>query len=165
MCGLRPREELEGRSLVPLLKDPAADWEGVVGSTVGRGSHSVCTRRWLYVHYFDGSEELDDRQVDAHEWFNLGNDQKYAEVKKELAGHIPVDRRFRQFVRWGRWKAVIRSDGEVMLFDILAAHGISEQVAVAAQNPKIVERILDYLKTKNIGERYVKMPAEEEARQ
>ncbi len=89
LCGLKPREELEGVSLLPLLKDPTAKWDRPTLTTHGRKNHAIRARRWRYIRYSDGTEELYDRQNDEMEWTNLAKDPKYADVKKELARWMP----------------------------------------------------------------------------
>ncbi len=71
VCGLTPREGLEGRSLIPFLQDPSATWARPVLTTHGRLNHSLRTARWRYIRYSDGTEELYDRGNDPLEWTNL----------------------------------------------------------------------------------------------
>jgi arylsulfatase A-like enzyme len=157
-CGLPMREELEGRSLVPLVRDPQTPWSEATVTTVGRSTHSVCTKNWRYIHYFDGSEELYDLKSDPQEWFNLANDPDYAAVKDRLRRHLPADKRLKQFVRWGRWKCVFQSDGTAMLFDIHATFGVAEQDDVADEHPEVVAHISDYVKANGLTQRHVCMP-------
>jgi len=89
LCGLPVGKHLEGRSLKPLLADPAAEWDRPVITTHGRNNHSVRSQRWRYIRYSDGTEELYDHQSDPMEWTNLAGQAKYAEVKKEMAGWLP----------------------------------------------------------------------------
>ena len=70
-CGLPPREELEGESLVRLLADPDADWQPPAICTFGPNNHSLRSERWRYTVYADGSEELYDHESDPNEWHNL----------------------------------------------------------------------------------------------
>src|SRR5262249_10510401 len=60
LCGLPLRDGLSGRSLVPLMRDPAKITGRSVISTFGRGNYSVMGSRWHYIRYEDGSEELYD---------------------------------------------------------------------------------------------------------
>ncbi|MCP5118693.1 MAG: sulfatase, partial [bacterium] len=46
ICGLKPRTELEGVSLVPLLKDPKRERARPALTTHGRGNHSIRDERW-----------------------------------------------------------------------------------------------------------------------
>jgi len=90
LCHLKAKNELEGRSLVPLLKNPKAKWERPALTTHGRNNHSLRSERYRYIRYSDGSEELYDHDIDALEWNNLAGDPKCAEVKKQLAQWLPT---------------------------------------------------------------------------
>jgi arylsulfatase A-like enzyme len=89
LCGLPVRPELEGTSLVPQLKDPAAAREQPSVTTHGRENHAVRTERWRYIRYRDGTEELYDHQNDPMEWTNLAAKAEHESLKKELAGWLP----------------------------------------------------------------------------
>ena len=89
LCGIEARPELEGASLVPLLKDPAAAWDRPAITTFGRDNHAVRSERWRYIRYSDGSEELYDHTRDPNEWTNLAGDPKLARIKKEHAAWSP----------------------------------------------------------------------------
>ncbi|MHC4351734.1 MAG: sulfatase-like hydrolase/transferase [Planctomycetota bacterium] len=89
LCGLTPKKELEGKSLVPLLRNPQARWDRPALTTHGRNNHSLRGERFRYIRYSDGTEELYDHEKDALEWTNLANDPKYAAVKKEFAEWLP----------------------------------------------------------------------------
>ena len=127
-------------------------------TSIGRGNHSICTKDWRYIHYFDGSEELYDRCHDPHEWFNLADDPAHATVKDRLRRHIPADKQLRQFVRWGKWKCVFRTDGPPMLFDTHGTFGISEQNDIADQHPEVIAQITDYVNANAPTKRYVCVP-------
>ena len=71
LCGLEAYDELEGNSLIPLLRDPGAPWDRPALMTYGQGNHAVRNNRWRYIRYADGSEELYDHDSDPEEWFNL----------------------------------------------------------------------------------------------
>lgn len=90
LCNLRAKNELEGTSLVPLLKNPEAPWEHPALTTHGRNNHSLRCERYRYIRYSDGTEELYDHDNDALEWKNLAEDPKYAEVKKQFAQWLPT---------------------------------------------------------------------------
>ncbi|HUG90253.1 MAG TPA: sulfatase, partial [Planctomycetaceae bacterium] len=89
LCGLPPREGLDGVSIVPLLKDPQSEWNRPAITTHGRGNHAVRSERYRYIRYADGSEELYDHESDALEWKNLAGDPALAAVKRELAAWLP----------------------------------------------------------------------------
>jgi arylsulfatase A-like enzyme len=89
LCGLPLRAELEGTSLVPLLRQPEASTDRVSLTTHGRNNHAVRDVRYRYIRYADGSEELYDHHSDPHEWHNLAGDAAYAPIKQRLAAHLP----------------------------------------------------------------------------
>ena len=89
VCGLSPKKELEGKSLLPLLKNPKASWQRPALTTHGRNNHSLRSERWRYIRYSDGTEELYDHNRDELEWTNLANDPEYTDIKKGLAKWLP----------------------------------------------------------------------------
>ena len=89
LCGLKPKPELEGRSLVPLLRNPQAQWDRPALTTHGRNNHSLRDERWRYIRYSDGTEELYDHDQDPLEWNNLASDPQHAAVKNRMAQWLP----------------------------------------------------------------------------
>ncbi len=89
MCDLPMRKQLDGESLVPLLRDSKAKRNPTV-CTYGPGNHAVINERWRYIRYHDGGEELYDRTGDPNEWRNLASDPKHASLKRELARWMPA---------------------------------------------------------------------------
>ena len=77
------------RSLVPLLRDPAAAWERPAITNYRFGNHTVRTAGWRYIRYADGGEELYDATADPNEWVNLAARPEFAARKAELAAHLP----------------------------------------------------------------------------
>jgi choline-sulfatase len=90
LCGLTPRDALDGHSLVPQLKDANAPRPWPAITTHNRGSHSVRSERWRYIRYADGTEELYDHRDDPHEWKNVANDSRVADVKGEHSRWLPA---------------------------------------------------------------------------
>jgi arylsulfatase A-like enzyme len=88
MCGLPHRSELEGTSLVPLLRNPGAKSNPTV-STYLPGNHAVTDEKFRYIRYADGSEELYDSVNDPNEFHNLASQPRYELQKKELAKWAP----------------------------------------------------------------------------
>lgn len=92
-CGLPLRPELEGHSLLPLLRKPKAAWpHAAVTSDYYTQSYSVACEQWNYIRYEDGSEELYDHDADPMELKNLAADPRHGELKRKLAGFIPTPR-------------------------------------------------------------------------
>lgn len=89
LCGLPQPEELDGTSLVPLLKDPSRTWEQPALVTYLQGNHAVCNQRWRYIRYADGSEELYHHENDPNEWANLAEKPELAGVKAQMAAWLP----------------------------------------------------------------------------
>ncbi|MCX7045688.1 MAG: sulfatase [Candidatus Sumerlaeota bacterium] len=89
VCGLPPREGLEGHSLAPQLKDANAPRAWPAITTHNQNNHTVRSERWRYIRYADGSEELYDMNADPNEWTNLAKDPKCAEIIREHARWLP----------------------------------------------------------------------------
>jgi arylsulfatase A-like enzyme len=89
LCGLPPKQGLDGHSLVPQLRDAKAPREWPAITTHGPNNHGVRSDRWRYICYADGSEELYDMQADPNEWTNLAADPAQASTKVQLAKWLP----------------------------------------------------------------------------
>jgi arylsulfatase A-like enzyme len=95
LCGLEPPAYLDGRSLVPLLKNPEARWEStaITGLTSKSGPRypylSVRNETGRYIRYLDGQEEFYDTTKDPHEWTNMIDDPEYAQVIRKMRAAIP----------------------------------------------------------------------------
>ena len=88
-CGIKPKTDIEGRSIVPLLKNPAMKWKYPAITTFEQNNHAICSERWRYIRYADGSQELYDNSKDPHEWHNLASDPEYADIIKQHAQWLP----------------------------------------------------------------------------
>jgi len=89
LCELPIKEDIDGRSLVSLLKDPDSTWDQPALMTMGRGNHAIRSDRWRYIRYSDGSEELYDHENDPWEWNNLAGDSQFSAVIAEHKTWIP----------------------------------------------------------------------------
>ena len=89
LCRAAPVAANDGRSLLPLLENPAAAWTGVAITSRQGGDHAVRDEHWRYIRYRDGSQELYDHRVDPHEWTNLADRAGYEDVIDRLAAHLP----------------------------------------------------------------------------
>ncbi|MEI6234699.1 MAG: sulfatase [Planctomycetota bacterium] len=89
LTSLPARTDLEGHSLVPLLKQADAPREWPAITTHNHDNHAVRTERWRYIRYADGTDELYDMKADPNEWVNLAGDKKHEDVKRELAAWMP----------------------------------------------------------------------------
>lgn len=90
LCGLKTPEGVEGRSLVPLIRNPKAEWNYPafsIWSENGRTVHgaAVKTQKYRYAEFFEagGGAMLFDEAADPHEMKNLADDPEFAEVRAE----------------------------------------------------------------------------------
>ena len=89
LCNLPVRNGLDGQSIVPLLQNPNRKWDRPVLTTFGKGNHAVRTKRWRYIRYHDGGEELYDHDADPKEWTNLAKLSRYSSLIERLRKTIP----------------------------------------------------------------------------
>jgi hypothetical protein len=88
--GLPPKQDNDGPSLVPLLRDVDADWPHVSLTHLAEpGSYGLSGERWRYIHYANGDEELYDCQTDPHEWTNLATASEQSARLKRLRRLAP----------------------------------------------------------------------------
>lgn len=90
LAGIPTPAHVEGKSLRPLLENPAAEWKQPALTTHGRDNHAVRTEGWRYIRYADGSEELYDEINDPYEWTNLAARPEFAARIKELSAALPT---------------------------------------------------------------------------
>ena len=92
LSGLPPKEDNDGPSLVPLLRDPKAEWPHVSATYLGRpGNIGISARRFRYIGYDNGDEELYDIENDRYEWKNLAPDVAFADKLAELKRYVPSE--------------------------------------------------------------------------
>lgn len=91
LCGFEPNPQLDGRSLVPLLKDPTKKWDYPALTTHSRGYNTVRTEKWRLIEYpKDNEMELYDHENDPLEHNNLINIPEYTEVIAKLKKMMPT---------------------------------------------------------------------------
>jgi arylsulfatase A-like enzyme len=93
LCGLPPNTENEGRSFVPLLKDPKMEWNHPTLTTYQFKNHSLTDGRYRYTIYggkADGAEELYDHSVDPLEHKNLAANPESQEIIARLKQYLPT---------------------------------------------------------------------------
>jgi len=112
LCGVKAPENLQGQSLVPILKDPSAAGRGWAITQVTRGNpnaqkpnaqkpnakakgffgYSLRTLRWRYTEWDEGNQgrELYDHDADPLEQTNLASKPEHAKTVAELSTQIRI---------------------------------------------------------------------------
>jgi arylsulfatase A-like enzyme len=99
LSGLPAKAGLEGASLAPLLRNPAAPRSRPAITSNGHDQISIRTARWRYSRLPDG-EELYDHDADPNEWYNLAGRRQYRELKQKLASLLPTNVSRKQVKQW-----------------------------------------------------------------
>lgn len=92
LTGLPDRPELDGQSLVPILRSPGTPQDRAVVTTYDYGDYSLRFGPWHYIQYIDESEELYHLGEDPNEWHNLAQQTAYDSVKLSLREMLPQQR-------------------------------------------------------------------------
>ena len=87
LCGLAPRDDLEGISLVPQLTNAATLRARPAITSHNQGNHGIRSERWRYIRYADGTEELYDTVDDPNEWNNLAGTSLSRELEAIIDNH------------------------------------------------------------------------------
>ena len=82
-------QSLFGHSVAPLLSTPDADWPHVVVTSHDVDNTAISDRRYHYIRYADGSEELYDHHTDPRECVNLAAKIESKPVIKRLSESVP----------------------------------------------------------------------------
>ncbi len=89
LAGLTKRDDLEGISLAPQLKNAATKRERPAVTSHNQGNHAVRSEKWRYIVYADGSEELYDMVNDPNEWTNIASKPENAAIIAEHRQWLP----------------------------------------------------------------------------
>lgn len=84
LCDVEAPEDLDGESLVRLLREPGLSTGRATATMFNPNNVSLRTDRWRYIRYEDGSEELYDLEADPNEWDNLAGLPDFANQTDEL---------------------------------------------------------------------------------
>ncbi len=110
LCGVKTPSNLQGQSLVPMLKDSSVTGRGWAITQVSRGGgplraavttnvssegkrffgYSLRTPRWRYTEWSEGlkGRELYDHDTDPHELTNLASKPEFAKTVEELSQQV-----------------------------------------------------------------------------
>jgi arylsulfatase A-like enzyme len=156
-------ENLEGKSLKAVVAGQQEKVRDYNISTLGRASYALRIEHWKFIRYYDGSEELYDLSKDAHEWHNLAKVSAYQSQLANYRKLLPIDKRFKQLIRYKNFKAIITAQDEFQLYNMLdAKNGIGEQDEVAHQYPDMALKIQKMLKDKKLTSRHVDLSSQPE---
>ena len=90
LCDITPPAELQGKSLVRMLKDPQSAGKEVAYTVVTRGEHlgkAIRTQRYHYTQW-PTREELYDLSLDPYEETNLSNAPKHSATLEMMRKHL-----------------------------------------------------------------------------
>ena len=100
IAGASAPKEIQGRSLVPLLRGEQTPWsdsflieyfsDKVFPRADKMGYQAVRDERWKYIHYIDlnGMDELYDLKADPYEMNNLAAGSQAGETKAEMQAKL-----------------------------------------------------------------------------
>jgi len=91
LCGLPCKSGVDGKSILPILKDPTATVDPVAITYLNQvGNIGISGKNWRYIHYNDDTEELYNIKADPYEWHNLAKKSQYKTKLEEFRKHIPA---------------------------------------------------------------------------
>ena len=82
---------LDAPSIVPLLENPDTTWTKPAVIEFRRGNAAVRDKRYRFIRYANGGEELYDHQKDPSEWHNLADQPELQMVKNRLSKSLPEE--------------------------------------------------------------------------
>ncbi|NWK54272.1 sulfatase [Verrucomicrobiaceae bacterium N1E253] len=92
LCDLPAKPNIDGVSIVPLLKNPMLKTGRLAVTCLERPkAFGLSDRDWRYIHYPDGSEELYYISKDPYEWNNLANKPEHKQKLVYFRENSPKD--------------------------------------------------------------------------
>jgi len=147
MCGFEIPTQLDGKSLKPVLNGTKDQVRDFIVTTLGRSTFAIRKDDWKYIRYYDGTEELYNLNDDPNEFKNLAKLPTHKQALQQMQQLTPVDKRFRQMVRYGQYKGVVEADGTLKVYDMMhPKSGIGEQTEISKEKPRITDKINAWLK-------------------
>jgi arylsulfatase A-like enzyme len=143
IAGIPKKISWEGRSLMPLLRDEASDWEEISLTTFSIGSHTISTPDWQLISYFDGSFELYDLVNDPNQFKNIADLPKSKVIVEQLKKYIPDEPLWNYFIRFNDYKILIPKNGSIQIFDQML-EGKNDK-DIAGTLPDLVFKIESYI--------------------
>lgn len=92
LTGIPEREKLSGNDLSPLLENPDASWPHLALTQLrGPKAFALSGRKFRYIHYANGDEELYNIADDPYEHTNLAKNPDHAETLARFRKQAPKD--------------------------------------------------------------------------
>jgi arylsulfatase A-like enzyme len=91
LIGIPAPAHLQGKSFVPLLRNPAEDWKAAAFSRYHAGEN-VVTERYSYSEWTDGNRMLYDHKKDPDENINVAAIPEYAQIVEKMARRLEQHR-------------------------------------------------------------------------
>jgi arylsulfatase A-like enzyme len=90
LCDVAPPPTgIDGKSLMPSIRDPLRPMDRAVVTTYLQGNHAVRIEDWRYIRYADRGEELYHTSEDPDERDNLISDAGYRSMISEMREFLP----------------------------------------------------------------------------
>ena len=90
LCGFEAEGELDGTSFASLLRVPGQVTTRHALSTHLYKNHGIRTKRWRYIRYAEGDEELYDHSTDPNEWHNLAIGGSHESQLQQMRQLLPT---------------------------------------------------------------------------
>ena len=83
LLGIPAPESVQGKNLVPVLKNPETKVRKAALS-FNRGGHGLRSDRWAYLRYKNGDDELYDMEKDPEQFHNLAKNKEFTAIRNEM---------------------------------------------------------------------------------
>ena len=90
IVGIQIPESVQGKSLIPILKDPDSIVKETAFSFIQNGA-SMRYKKWAYMKYKDGTEELYDMHKDPKQFTNLASFEKNSKLMEILRSKFKIE--------------------------------------------------------------------------
>ncbi len=88
LCGIMPREDLDGQDISGLLSNPEFTLPKDYVTTTNFLGTAIRNKNWRYIRYKDGTEELYDHRIDPLEKTNLISNSNYLDDVNEFRSYL-----------------------------------------------------------------------------
>ncbi|MBB6461863.1 sulfatase [Flammeovirga kamogawensis] len=89
LAGLTENKKNDGHSLVPLMGNTYVKWNHVAITSYGKNNIAVTDKKYKFIQYEDGTQELYNLVDDPNEWNNIAELDTSEQIIKKLIKEIP----------------------------------------------------------------------------